>query len=59
MVNGKLRAISARPMPMVISPLIKVFSGHYETWGRFNPEFTGCENVFINGEIMGIGRAGK
>jgi len=27
-----------------------------ELGAGFNPEFTGRENVFINGEIMGIGR---
>jgi energy-coupling factor transporter ATP-binding protein EcfA2 len=28
-----------------------------ELGAGFNPEFTGRENVFINGEIMGLGRA--
>jgi ABC-type polysaccharide/polyol phosphate transport system ATPase subunit len=51
----------------VISGILKPTTGRVVTRGRvaallelgagFNPEFTGRENVFINGEIMGIGRA--
>lgn len=51
----------------VISGILQPTTGRVVTCGRvaallelgagFNPEFTGRENVFINGEIMGIGRA--
>ncbi len=51
----------------VISGILPPTTGRVVTRGRiaallelgagFNPEFTGRENVFINGEIMGIGRA--
>ena len=51
----------------VISGILQPTTGRVVTRGRiaallelgagFNPEFTGRENVFINGEIMGIGRA--
>ena len=51
----------------VISGILQPTTGRVVTRGRvaallelgagFNPEFTGRENVFINAEIMGIGRA--
>jgi ABC-type polysaccharide/polyol phosphate transport system ATPase subunit len=51
----------------VISGILQPTMGRVVTRGRvaallelgagFNPEFSGRENVFINGEIMGIGRA--
>jgi lipopolysaccharide transport system ATP-binding protein len=51
----------------VISGILQPTTGRVVTRGRvaallelgagFNPEFSGRENVFINGEIMGIGRA--
>ncbi len=51
----------------VISGILQPTAGRVVTRGRvaallelgagFNPEFSGRENVFINGEIMGIGRA--
>jgi len=51
----------------VISGILQPTTGRVVTRGRvaallelgagFNPEFTGRENVFINGEIMGISRA--
>ncbi len=51
----------------VISGILQPTTGRVVTRGRvaallelgagFNPEFTGRENVFINGEILGIGRA--
>jgi lipopolysaccharide transport system ATP-binding protein len=51
----------------VISGILQPTTGRVVTRGRisallelgagFNPDFTGRENVFINGEIMGIGRA--
>ena len=51
----------------VISGILQPTTGRVVARGRiaallelgagFNPEFTGRENVFINGEIMGIGRA--
>jgi ABC-type polysaccharide/polyol phosphate transport system ATPase subunit len=51
----------------VISGILQPTTGRVVTRGRvaallelgagFNPEFTGRENVFINGEIMGIGFA--
>src|ERR1700735_5090149 len=51
----------------VISGILKPTTGRVVTRGRvaallelgagFNPEFSGRENVFINGEIMGISRA--
>lgn len=51
----------------VISGILQPTTGRVVTRGRvaallelgagFNPEFTGLENVFINGEIMGISRA--
>ncbi len=50
----------------VISGILRPTAGRVVTRGRiaallelgagFNPEFTGYENIFINGEIMGIGR---
>jgi lipopolysaccharide transport system ATP-binding protein len=50
----------------VISGILRPTTGRVVTRGRvaallelgagFNPEFTGRENVLINGEIMGIGR---
>ena len=51
----------------VISGILQPTTGRIVTRGRvaallelgagFNPDFTGRENVFINGEIMGISRA--
>ena len=51
----------------VVSGILQPTTGRVVARGRiaallelgagFNPEFTGRENVFINGEIMGIGRA--
>lgn len=51
----------------VISGILQPTSGRVVTRGRvaallelgagFNPEFSGRENVFINGEIMGLSRA--
>ena len=51
----------------IVSGILKPTQGRVVTRGRvaallelgagFNPEFNGRENVFINGEIMGIGRA--
>ena len=51
----------------IVSGILRPTSGRVSTQGRvaallelgagFNPEFTGRENVFINGEIMGLGRA--
>ena len=51
----------------VVSGILQPTTGRVVTRGRvaallelgagFNPEFSGRENVFINGEIMGIGRA--
>lgn len=51
----------------VIGGILQPTTGRVVTRGRvaallelgagFNPEFTGRENIFINGEIMGIGRA--
>ena len=51
----------------IVSSILRPTSGRVATTGRvaallelgagFNPEFTGRENVFINGEIMGLGRA--
>jgi ABC-type polysaccharide/polyol phosphate transport system ATPase subunit len=51
----------------IVSGILKPTSGRVVTQGRvaallelgagFNPEFTGRENVFINGEIMGLSRA--
>ncbi len=50
----------------VVSGILRPTSGRVVTEGRiaallelgagFNPEFTGRENVFINGEIMGLAR---
>jgi len=50
----------------IVSGIIQPTAGRVVTRGRiaallelgagFNPEFSGRENVFINGEIMGIGR---
>ncbi|MGA1993001.1 MAG: ABC transporter ATP-binding protein [Bryobacteraceae bacterium] len=51
----------------IVSGILRPTNGRAVTEGRvaallelgagFNPEFTGRENVFINGEIMGLGRA--
>ena len=51
----------------VISGILQPTTGRVVTRGRvaallelgagFNPEFSGYENIFINGEILGIGRA--
>ncbi len=51
----------------IVSGILRPTSGRVATTGRvaallelgagFNPEFTGRENVFINGEIMGLRRA--
>ena len=51
----------------IISGILRPTSGRVSTDGRiaallelgagFNPEFTGRENVFLNGEIMGLSRA--
>jgi len=51
----------------IVSGIIEPTSGRVSTEGRiaallelgagFNPEFTGRENVFLNGEIMGLSRA--
>ncbi len=51
----------------IVSGILRPTSGRVATTGRvaallelgagFNPEFTGRENVFINGEIMGLSRA--
>jgi ABC-type polysaccharide/polyol phosphate transport system ATPase subunit len=51
----------------IVSGILRPTRGRVATEGRlaallelgagFNPEFTGRENVFINGEIMGLGRA--
>jgi ABC-type polysaccharide/polyol phosphate transport system ATPase subunit len=51
----------------VVSGILQPTQGRVVTRGRiaallelgagFNPEFSGRENIFINGEIMGIGRA--
>jgi lipopolysaccharide transport system ATP-binding protein len=51
----------------IVSGILQPSSGRVVTEGRvaallelgagFNPEFTGRENVFINGEIMGLARA--
>ena len=51
----------------IISGILQPTTGRVVTRGRvaallelgagFNPDFTGRENVFINGEILGIGRA--
>jgi ABC-type polysaccharide/polyol phosphate transport system ATPase subunit len=51
----------------IVSGILQPTSGRVVTRGRiaallelgagFNPEFTGRENVYLNGEIMGIGRA--
>ncbi len=50
----------------IVSGILRPTSGRVVTQGRvaallelgagFNPEFTGRENVFINGEIMGLSR---
>lgn len=50
----------------IVSGILKPTSGRVATQGRvaallelgagFNPDFTGRENVFINGEIMGLSR---
>jgi lipopolysaccharide transport system ATP-binding protein len=50
----------------VVCGILQPTSGHVETKGRiaallelgagFNPEFTGRENVFLNGEILGLSR---
>src|SRR5260370_15626062 len=51
----------------IISGILQPTNGRVVTRGRvaallelgagFNPEFTGRENVFLNGEIMGLSRA--
>ena len=51
----------------IVSGILQPTSGRVVTRGRtaallelgagFNPEFTGRENVYLNGEIMGLGRA--
>jgi ABC-type polysaccharide/polyol phosphate transport system ATPase subunit len=51
----------------IVSGIIQPTMGRVVTRGRiaallelgagFNPEFSGIENVFINGEVMGLGRA--
>ena len=51
----------------IVSGILQPTQGRVVTRGRiaallelgagFNPEFTGRENVYLNGEIMGIGRA--
>src|SRR5471032_341151 len=51
----------------IVSGILQPTQGRVVTRGRvaallelgagFNPEFSGRENIFINGEIMGIGRA--
>jgi lipopolysaccharide transport system ATP-binding protein len=51
----------------IVSGILKPTSGRVAVAGRvaallelgagFNPEFTGRENVFLNGEIMGLSRA--
>jgi len=51
----------------IICGILQPTNGRVVTQGRvaallelgagFNPEFTGRENVFLNGEIMGLGRA--
>jgi len=51
----------------IVSGILQPTSGRVATLGRtaallelgagFNPEFTGRENVFLNGEIMGLSRA--
>jgi lipopolysaccharide transport system ATP-binding protein len=51
----------------IVSGILQPTTGRVVTRGRiaallelgagFNPEFTGRENVFLNGEIMGLGRA--
>lgn len=51
----------------IVSGILRPTRGRVSTTGRvaallelgagFNPEFTGRENVFINGEIMGLSRA--
>ncbi len=51
----------------IVSGILRPTSGRVATTGRvaallelgagFNPEFTGRENVFINGEILGLRRA--
>ncbi len=51
----------------IVSGILQPTSGRVVTRGRiaallelgagFNPDFTGRENVYLNGEIMGLGRA--
>jgi ABC-type polysaccharide/polyol phosphate transport system ATPase subunit len=51
----------------IVSGILEPTTGRVVTRGRiaallelgagFNPEFTGRENVYLNGEIMGLGRA--
>ncbi len=51
----------------IVSGIVQPTSGRISTEGRiaallelgagFNPEFTGRENVFLNGEIMGLSRS--
>jgi len=51
----------------IVSGIVQPTSGRVSTEGRiaallelgagFNPEFTGRENVFLNGEIMGLSRS--
>lgn len=48
----------------IVCGTLTATSGEYKTWGRiaallelgsgFNPEFTGRENVFLNGAILGL-----
>ena len=52
----------------IVSGILQPTTGRVVTRGRiaallelgagFNPEFTGRENVYLNGEIMGLSRAG-
>src|SRR5260370_14789377 len=50
----------------IVSGILQPTTGRVVTWGRigallelgagFNPEFSGRENVYLNGEIMGLSR---
>ena len=60
-------APARRPCCALVSGIFKPTSGHIETGGRigsllelgagFHPDFTGRENVYLNGSIHGLSRA--